>query len=370
MRAASLTVFAISLLGATRVALTPSRASACGGTLCRAAGVLPLPGPVPVDQLRWTFTPPSSEALRGDGAVGHPELYRVRGTERENIPLRVEYSQAALAYRLTPQAVLQPGERLVLTAEGSHCDKDAGLEAAFEITAKAALPASLGTLELESARASIQVATWAGSCSLLVDAFYVDLRLTASPGASELENVIDYQLMLDGRPYEFYASLAGGKAGLARWQERVYLPCTPVAQQIASTPTGRHTAFMRGVLPNGEHIETPEVSFELRCPEAAPADAGAGDAESDADAPLDAGTSAADELLTEAGHELADPHTSRLDAGAPAAAAARASADEPVAETEASGCSARAHTTAEAPWWASSLLAAVGWVAARRRARR
>lgn len=371
MRAACprLSLYGLRGVALLAVAAPAGRAAACSGGLCAPAYLFPGSGVVPVDQLQWRYMSPRNGIQNDDGGLGHPTLYRVQGSAREVVPLRVAYSQALQAYRLEPQGEVAAGTELLLAANPPACDQDAGVEARFTVTAAATIPSTLGTLEVRPARGSIRVATWAGSCSVEVDAAYVDLKTVLSDDARALEGLIQYQLLLDGQPYTFSPSLLGGGRGdLGRGDERVFSPCAP-ADKTDGVAAGSHTALMRGTLPHGETFQTPEVRFELRCDQTAvPADASTPDAsQTEAIPSLDGGLmDAAVRGMPSTDPASVDDDKPSIDAGTTVADRTQEETETSAIRDEAASCSTRPGSRAQASWSLYG-VAALGWLLTRRR---
>lgn len=268
----------------------PTAAHACSLSPCRAADVFPEKGSLPQDLVAFTFRPPRDFGVP-DGGVAAPHLYRVDGDVRSEVPVQVTpLGGAGRAVLIEPVDKLPPGTKLVLEADAPSCAPTSKLAASYVVTEAAALPASLGTLQFALARGPLRVGTRAGSCSEELDVTYADLTLQLAPAAQPLGDVLDYQWMVDGAPYDgFVRSIQygigaprfdmNGHSQLGRGIERVWATCQPNGRSdalISAVAPGEHRVSLRGTLRTGATVETPEVTFQLACDGGAPTVADAG----------------------------------------------------------------------------------------------
>lgn len=286
---------ALSLVAGAGLVCPPA-AQACSLSPCRAADVFPESGNLPQDLVAFTFRPPRDFVVP-DGGVAAPHLYRVDGDVRSEVAvLLTPLGGAGRAVVVEPIDKLPLGTKLVLEADAPICAPTSRLVTSYLVTEAAALPASLGTLQSTLGRGLLRVGTRAGSCSEELDVSYADLTLQLAPGAQPLGDVLDYQWMVDGAPYDgFVRGIpygigaprfdTNGHSELGRGTERVWAPCQATARSdalISAVAPGEHRVSLRGTLRSGATAETPEVTFRLACDGAATSTGDAGSPSQDA----------------------------------------------------------------------------------------
>ncbi|HKP56195.1 MAG TPA: hypothetical protein VJV78_05735, partial [Polyangiales bacterium] len=231
-------------------------------------------GSVPLDQFKLKFWP-GRDAAKSTTA-GSARLYAVANGARTEVALRSETMTSDGSVVLTPASALAAGAQLVLEADAADCSGGKDLSASFIVTSAAPIPPVFGKLESTVHHSMLEVATIAGSCSVDIDAAWVDLVLTLDDAAKPLADVIVYRLVLDGKQQTSFTNSLVDAEPLPRGHERVYAACKADDKLVGSVALGKHSARLRGELPSGAVIESDEIVFELNCGGSPPSAAGAG----------------------------------------------------------------------------------------------
>jgi hypothetical protein len=232
-----------------------------------------------------------------DGGVAQPLLYYSDNDVLRELPARVTaVGGRSQTFLVEPLDKVTPGTVLVIRADAPSCALAEPLFAPYQVTEARAAPSELGTLQVALARSSLPVGTRAGSCGETLDVAYADLTLQVAASAEPFRDVLDFQWIVDGAPYDGFVSSIpygisqprfdnNGHSELGRGVERVWAPCQAIARSdalISAVTPGEHRVSLRGTLRSGATVETPEVMFRLACDGAAATAADAGSSIRDA----------------------------------------------------------------------------------------
>jgi hypothetical protein len=295
-----------ALLWLCSVLCLTSAASACGPISCSAASVFPAGGEIPADQLRLLFQP-STNFTETQVLGPAPHLYRVDGATRTELPLTSVVQDYRSSW-LTLSEPLVPGTWLVLEADARECNgMNEPLRAEYVITEARPLPSSLGTLTARDQRGPLQVGVSSGMCNDTIDASYVVFDLAALVEAKPLLNLLRLQLLLNDQPGGALRATMSGPTLLE--VARIYTACAPNVRHEALSgerKPGTYRARLRGTLPDGTTLETPEIQVELACAGAPDTDDSLPDSGTSFNVPPDGGTGQGDSDGAESADTAAD----------------------------------------------------------------
>lgn len=266
-------------LSATSSLVAP-RVHACRPVPCRPSVLHPAPGKVPADLFAVFFKPGINADPESSQAPG-ARLYRVSGWKREAIPLTLEPTYPD-GFLVKPQQALPAGTVVAFEADSPTCGGGTKeITATYTLSEPRPIPASLGTLQVTVARATLVLPSNDGSCAAPLDVAHADLTLVPAPSAAALDGLLHYVLLVDGKPVDRTPDYRRDVTQSAlSGSERVVGVCpqpgSPPPSQNTVRPwrgrfsfddvaLGAHRAKLVGTLPNGTVLETEEVAFDLQC---------------------------------------------------------------------------------------------------------
>lgn len=201
-------------------------------------------------------------------------------------------------FHLVPDAPLVEGTSYILT-DSTPCTSSSGVPSprvTFTVGPTAPLPTTLGALAITDLPVRTEaIASDGGSCTLqaVADTVAVSINYVAVADAAPWRDVLHFETLVDGRPWNarsnILQSIAPGASWAGRGVDRLYTVCRiedPFGQsEVFELAEGAHAVQMRATLP-GTNLslatDTPTVS--LACPPPSDGDAGVG---ADAGDPID-----------------------------------------------------------------------------------
>lgn len=258
--------FAVAVTGS--LALVPAQPAAACSSSCLAGSFVPGDGahvPANLPGLIW----------RAPSAPSSPDPARVSLTRLDTgatIALTATASDRGY-YTLVPAEPLVAGVSYHL-ADATECALFGSAQATFTVTEAAPLPTALGTVTVTPRpRATAELMTTAGSCSVEADIAPVEVALAFTAEAEPWRDVLHFETLVDEQPWAPRASILSALPPGASWKGRgvdlVYSVCvnhSGFGAPSVDLPLGAHAVGMRAVLPGtGVDLYAEAVGFTTQC---------------------------------------------------------------------------------------------------------
>jgi len=265
-----------SVLATSLLLLMPNEAHACSPGGCRIGVLVPSGGDVPASLPAVLWSPEQDFFTSEPSPIDPTQIELVQLTANGEVPVQ---ATAAVRedglYLITPAAPLLPDADYELRA-GQFCSmappEPWPTTATLHTTSAAPLPMTLGKLSVYAVKqGSLNVATTGGGCIATVTAASERIELGLAADAAPWKNVLMYQTLVDGLPWQGSTGLSDfslGESWQGRGKDLVYTPCDNSGDEfgIGGVAPGKHSVKMRATLPGTDvALETEEVSFELTC---------------------------------------------------------------------------------------------------------